>query len=309
MEQVYSDAQLIKHWPGFTNHVMEVNGTQLHFVDSGGEGPVLICLPGWPQTWYSYRSVALPLADHFRVIVVDIRGMGSSATPTSGYDKKTMATDVYKLMAMLGISKAHLLGHDIGGMVAASLAHNYSDVVERLILADGLHPNEGMMQMKLMPPPGTFGEKIDHQQPYTWWMSFNQVKELPEKLLEGRYRYLLDWLFDYVMVDSSKIPDFERDVYASVYNQPERIRASNGWYQAFNQDIADAKNYSKLNMPVLGIASNVSSGFYQYSLPMIAENYQLVNLDNTGHYMFEENSSGVYEAILKYLKNSSRGND
>lgn len=309
MEQVYSDEQLIKHWPGFTSHVMEVNGTQLHFVDGGGEGQVLICLPGWPQTWYSYRSVALPLADHFRVIVVDIRGMGSSATPASGYDKKTMATDVYELMRLLGIGRAYVMGHDIGGMVACSLAHNYPEVVERLILADGLHPNEGMMQMKLMPPPETFGEKIDHQQPYTWWMSFNQVKELPEKLLEGRYRYLLDWLFDYVMVDSSKMPDFDREVYAYVYNQPERIRASNGWYQAFNQDIADAKNYSKLKMPVLGIASNVSYGFYQYTLPTIAENYQLLNLENTGHYMFEENSTGVCEAILKYLKNSNQGND
>jgi hypothetical protein len=55
-------------------------------------------------------------------------------------------------------------------------------------------------------------------------------------------------------------------------------------------------------MPVLGIASNVSSGFYQYSLPMIAENYQLVNLENTGHFMFEENSSGIYETIMTYLK-------
>jgi pimeloyl-ACP methyl ester carboxylesterase len=309
MEQVYNDEQLIKHWPGFTSHVVEVNGIQLHFVDGGGIGPVLICLPGWPQTWYSYRSVAVPLADHFRVIVVDIRGMGSSATPASGYDKKTMATDVYELMRLLGISKAYVMGHDIGGMVACSLAYNYPEVVERLILADGLHPNEGMMQMKLMPPPETFGEKIDHQQPYTWWMSFNQVKELPEKLLEGRYRYLLDWLFDYVMVDSSKMPDFERNVYAHVYNQPERIRASNGWYQAFNQDIADAKNYSKLQMPVLGIASNVSSGFYKYALPTIAENYQLLNLENTGHYMFEENPSGVCEAILIYLNSGNLGND
>ncbi|MEH3114596.1 alpha/beta hydrolase [Pedobacter terrae] len=302
MEQVYSDAQLLKHWPGFTSHIVEVNGTQLHFVDSRGNGPVLICLPGWPQSWYSYRAVALPLADYFRVIVVDIRGMGSSATPASGYDKKTMATDVYELMGLLGISKAHVLGHDIGGMVAASLAHNYPDAVERLILADGLHPNEGMMQMKLIPPQETFSEKIDHQQPYMWWMSFNQIKELPEKLLEGRYRYLLDWLFDYVMVDSSKMPDFERNIYAYVYNQSERIRASNGWYQAFHQDIADAQEYSKLQMPVLGIASNVSSGFYQYALPTIAENYQLVNLDNTGHFMFEENPAGVYETIMTYLK-------
>jgi len=301
MKTQYQDEELIKNWPGFTSQIIDVNATQLHYVD-GGTGPVLICLPGWPQTWYSYRAIAPQLAAHFRVIVVDIRGMGSSAMPLAGYDKKTMATDVYEMMRKLGITKAHVLGHDIGGMVAASLAHNFPDVVESLILADGLHPNEGMMQMKLMPAPGTFGDKIDNQQPYTWWMGFNQVKGLPEKLLEGRFRYLLDWLFHYVMVDDSKMTDFERSVYAAVYDQPERIRASNAWYQTFGQDIEDAKTYSKLRMPVLGLASNVSYGYYQYALPGIAEEYKLVHLEDTGHYMFEENPDAVINAITEHLR-------
>ncbi|GAB2686395.1 hypothetical protein GCM10027037_05390 [Mucilaginibacter koreensis] len=171
-------------------------------------------------------------------------------------------------------------------------------------MADGLHPNEGMMQVKLM-PPGTFREKIDNQQPYTWWMGFNQVKGLPEILLQGRYRALLDWLFNYVMVDDSKMPDFDKSCYAAVYNQPERIRASNAWYQAFNQDIEDAKTYSKLKMPVLGIASNVSFGYYQYALPAVADCYKLLHLEKTGHYMFEENPEAVIEAIIEHILENS----
>jgi len=304
MQVEYTEEELIKSWKGFTNHTAEVNGTQLHYVD-GGQGPALICLPGWPQTWYSYHRVAPELAQHFRVIVIDIRGMGSSGTPPSGYDKKTMAADVYALLQQLGIEKVHVLGHDIGGMVAMSLAFNFPELVEKLIVADGLHPSEGMMQMRLLPAPGTFNDKIDHQQPYTWWMSFNQVKGLPEKLLEGRYLYLLDWLFQYVMVDDSKMSDFEKEVYAAVYNQPERIRASNAWYQTFNQDIEDAKGYSQLQMPVLGIASNVSHGFYHYALPALAVNHQIVHLADTGHYMFEENPEAVNKAIISFLNNGS----
>ncbi len=301
MQIQYTDQELIKHWDGFTSHTIAVNGTQLHYVD-GGEGPALICLPGWPQTCYSYHKVAPTLAEHFRVIIVDIRGMGSSATPASGYDKKTMATDIYHLIQYLGLQQVYILGHDIGGMVAMSLAFNYPEIVAKLIVADGLHPSESMMQMRLLPAPGTFGSKIDNQQPYTWWMSFNQVKGLPEQLLEGRYRFLLDWLFSYVMIDDSKMSDFEREVYAAVYNQPERIRASNAWYQTFNQDIEDAKSYNQLQMPVLGIASNVSYGFYQYALPMLAAQYQLVHLADTGHYMFEENPEAVSEAIIGFIK-------
>jgi len=300
MQNQYTDQELIKKWAGFTSHTIKVNGTQLHYVD-GGKGATLLCLPGWPQTWYSYHKVAPALAMHFRIIVVDIRGMGSSATPPSGYDKKTMATDVYQLIQLLGLQQVYVLGHDIGGMVAMSLAFNYPEVVKKLIVADGLHPSEGMMQMRLLPAPGTFGHKIDNQQPYTWWMSFNQVTGLPEQLLQGRYRFLLDWLFEYVMVDASKMSDFERDLYATIYNQAERIRASNAWYQTFNQDIEDAKSYSQLKMPVLGIASNVSYGFYQYALPMLAAQYQLVHLADTGHYLFEENPEEVNDAIIAFI--------
>jgi pimeloyl-ACP methyl ester carboxylesterase len=307
METPYTDETLIRDWNGFTNHLINVNGTQLHYVD-GGSGVPLICLPGWPQTWYSYRTIAPRLAENFRVIVVDIRGMGSSATPDSGYDKKTMAADIRALILQLGLKKAFVMGHDIGGMVAMSLAHNFPETVSALIVADGLHPSEGMLQMPLIPAAGTFTDKIDPRQPYTWWMGFNQIRELPEKLLAGRYRYLLDWLFGYVMTDESLISGFEREVYAAVYNQPERIRASNAWYQAFHQDIADGKNYQKLSLPVLGIASNVSYAFYQYALPFSAENYELVHLADTGHYMFEENPEAVLEAVSAFLNKAGSGN-
>ncbi|KAA0128432.1 alpha/beta hydrolase [Chryseobacterium sp. SN22] len=300
MQTQYTDESLIQDWTGFTNHTIHVNGTELHYVD-GGSGIPIICLPGWPQTWYSYRNIALPLAEDYRVIVVDIRGMGSSAAPSSGYDKKTMAADIHELILQLGLKQAFVLGHDIGGMVAVSLAYNFPESVSGLILADGLHPSEGMLQMPLIPASGTFSDKINPEQPYTWWMGFNQIKGLPEKLLEGRYRHLLDWLFHYVMTDDRKISDFEKEVYASVYNQPERIRASNAWYQAFHQDIEDAESYRKLPMPVLGIASNVSYRFYQYALPSTAEQYELVHLADTGHYMFEENPEDVLKVVLDYL--------
>ncbi|HEX8607228.1 MAG TPA: alpha/beta hydrolase, partial [Pedobacter sp.] len=253
----YSDEELIKHWPGFENKYATVNGVALHYVE-GGTGMPLICLPGWPQTWYSFKNIAPALAERYRVFVVDIRGMGTSGKPESGYDKKTMATDIYELITQLGLEKVHLLGHDIGGMVAMSMAFNYPESIKRLVLMDGAHPSEGILQMPLIPPLGTFKDKMTGEAQYVWWMGFNQVKGLPEKLLEGRFQYLLDWLFAYVMIDETKMPAFEREVYASAYNQSESIRASNAWYQTFTQDIEDSKAYEQLTMPVLGIGSNVS---------------------------------------------------
>jgi pimeloyl-ACP methyl ester carboxylesterase len=297
----YSDEKLIKRLPGFTNHYATVNGVRLHYVE-GGHGPALVCLPGWPQTWYSYHPIAAELAQHYRVIIVDIRGMGSSDKPATGYDKKTMAQDIYELLRHLGLSNASLLGHDIGGMVATSFAFNHPEATDKLILADGAHPSEGMRQMPMLPAPGSFTDKMSGQQPYIWWMAFNQVKELPEQLLAGRFQHLLDYLFRYVMLDESCMSAFDRAVYAAVYNQPENIRASNAWYQAIDQDIADANTYTRLTMPVLGIGSQVSYNYLQMSLPYMAENAQVVGILDSGHYMFEERPAHVLQAVLDFLQ-------
>ena len=297
----YSDEVLIQHWPGFTNHYAAVNGITLHYV-SGGKGEPLICLPGWPQNWYSFKNVAVALAKNYQVFVIDIRGMGSSGKPSSGYDKKTMAEDIYQLSRQLGLMQVSLLGHDIGGMVAMSFAFNYPSAVKKLIIADGMHPSEGMMHMPLLPAKGTFHQKMDANQPYAWWMSFNQVQGLPEKLLEGRFQYLLDYLFSYVMIDEHKMSDLERQLYASLYNDPEQIRAANGWYQTFTQDIEDAKSYTQLTMPVLGLGSYVSYNYMTMALPMVATDCKVTGIMDSGHYLFEEKPDEVIKAVLGFLK-------
>ena len=298
---IYSDEELIKQFPGFRNQYATVNGVRLHYVE-GGSGQPLICLPGWPQTWFSFHPIAAQLAREYRVIIVDIRGMGSSDKPESGYDKKTMAQDIYALMQHLGLAKAALLGHDIGGMVAASFAFNHPEATEKLILADGAHPSEGMRYMSLLPAPGAFGSKMDGHQPYVWWMAFNQVMGLPEKLLEGRFQHLLDYLFAYVMLDDSKMPAFDRAVYAAAYNSADSIRAANAWYQAFEQDMVDANTYAPLTMPVLGIGSNVSFENMKMGLPAMAPNSQVIGILDSGHYMFEEKPEQVLAAVLGSLQ-------
>lgn len=297
----YSDEALLRHFPGFTNHYATVNGVRLHYVE-GGSGEPLICLPGWPQTWFSYHPIAARLAQHYRVIVVDIRGMGTSDKPETGYDKKTMAQDIYALLQHLGLPNASLLGHDIGGMVAASFACNHPEATNKLILADGGHPSDGMRYMALLPAPGAFAGKMDAHQPYVWWMAFNQVPGLPERLLEGRFQHLLDYLFAYVMLDDSQMPAFDRAVYAAAYNDAASIRAANAWYQAFEQDMADARTYAPLTLPVLGIGSYVSFENIKMSLPAMAPNAQITGILDSGHYIFEEKPEQVLAAVLNFLQ-------
>src|SRR5215217_9206738 len=96
-------------------------GLRMHFV-TAGEGPrTIVLLHGFPQTWWQWHAIIPPLVEAgFRVVAPDLRGAGDSWRPTTGYDKRTMAADVHRLLGdHLGVGEpAIVAGHDIGLMVA-----------------------------------------------------------------------------------------------------------------------------------------------------------------------------------------------
>lgn len=302
-DETLSDEALVRLLPGdFENGSAEVNGTALHYV-IGGEGSPVVLLPGWPQTWWAFRKVMPALARRHNVVAVDLRGMGGSARPEGGYDKKTMAVDIRELIRHLGHEKADLVGHDIGAMVAYSLAANHPEVVGRLALLDVTHPHEGFGQLVLLPRPG---QKVNPDDPpggprYRWWFAFNQVRGLPEQLVTGRARHLVDWLVEYSAVDPGAIDDRDRAVYAAAYSEPDAIRAGNGWYRAFGQDIADEKGYGKLSVPVLMLAGVHSYAELKDVLPRKAAEVTVLPVEHCGHYMAEERPEAVVELLTEFL--------
>jgi pimeloyl-ACP methyl ester carboxylesterase len=293
MEMQYSDEELIKSLPNFSNHYAEVNGTRLHYV-SGGQGEPLILIPGYPETWWAYHKVMPLLASKYYVVVVEMRGMGSSDKSISGYDKKNMAKDIHELVKILGFEKVNIGGHDIGAHVAFSFAANHPETTSKLIILDTPHPDSSMYHLPMLPIPGA-------NYLYPWWLAFNQVKELPEQLLEGRMDIVINYLFHNLIINNQSITDFDKSIYASAYNSKAAIRASNAWYQAFPQDIEDKKTYDKLNMPVIGIGG---SGYemLQMSLPNTSTNLQLKKIEESGHFILSEKPDEVGRYIIEFLE-------
>ena len=105
----------------FSHRMASVNGIQLHYV-IGGHGDPLVLLHGWPETWYEWRHVMPALAKNYTVIAPDLRGLGDSSRPLTGYDGKTTAEDIHQLVAQLGFKQIFLVGHDVGSQPAYSYA-------------------------------------------------------------------------------------------------------------------------------------------------------------------------------------------
>jgi cephalosporin-C deacetylase-like acetyl esterase len=77
----------------FSHNTASVNDIKLHYV-IGGHGPPVVLLHGWPETWYAWHTVMPALAKNYTVIAPDLRGLGDSSKPTTGYDGKTVAEDI-----------------------------------------------------------------------------------------------------------------------------------------------------------------------------------------------------------------------
>jgi pimeloyl-ACP methyl ester carboxylesterase len=110
------------------------------FVRWGGTGPAVVLIHGYAENSDSWTPLAADLMKDHTVVVPDLRGIGKSSKPESGYDKKTQAQDMRAVVIALGYDKTLVVAHDIGNMVAYAYAATYSDKVERLVVMDAPIP-------------------------------------------------------------------------------------------------------------------------------------------------------------------------
>jgi len=293
------DAGLVATLPGFKNAYASVNGIRLHYVE-GGSGEPLVLLPSWPQTWWEYSRVLPRLAARYRVIVVDYRGMGGSDKPAAGYDKKTMASDVHALVTQLGLESVNIAGNDVGAMVAYSFAANHPKATRKLVMMDTPHPFGVFEQIPLLPAPGTYDLDNAARAVHPWWFAFNQIPGFSERVFDGRYGLVQDWLFDYLAADRAKITAHDRSVYIAAYGSSEALRAANSWFSSFAKDIADVGTYAPLTVPVLGLGG-ISYDFLAAFLSTAAPNASVLKLPNTGHWIPDEQPDETVRQFTEFF--------
>ena len=128
-------------FPGFaTRRIEAADGIEIH-LRTGGSGPPLLLLHGYPQTHVMWHKVAPDLARHCTLVIPDLRGYGGSSAPLGDeehltYSKRAMAEDGLIVMRELGHPRFMVAGHDRGGRVAYRLALDYPEAVTALVPVD-----------------------------------------------------------------------------------------------------------------------------------------------------------------------------
>ena len=285
----------------FSHHMAVINGVQIHYV-IGGHGDPVVLLHGWPETWYEWHKVMPALAKNHTVIAPDMRGLGDSSKPLTGYDGKTVAEDIHQLVTKLGFKPIFLVGHDFGAQIAYSYAAAHPKEVKNLVV----------MTMNI---PGF----IPAGKVPSWWSVLHQTRDLPEALVQGKELMYLSWFFNNLAYNPSALtPDINE--FVSHYSAPGGMRAGFEYYRAAPQDAIENQNYSKtkLTMPVLAVGAsyypvfggNVTGnsllGDYPlYAMKALAQNVRGIQVPNSGHWIPEERPDFVIKMLENFFGGTS----
>lgn len=279
----------------FTSRLVEVNGLRLHAV-TGGDGPALLLIGGWPQTWYAWREVMPALAREHTVVAVDSRGAGLSDKPDDGYDAGTLAADLVALMAALGHDRFDVVGHDIGTWTGYALAADHPERVGRLAILEAVIPG-------LTPSPPFFGPAAANLR--LWQFGFNRLTDLNEELVRGRERLFFGWQFATKAATPTAIPAYAVDVYVdAITADPRALRASFAYYRALDETIAqnEQRGKTRLTLPVLAVGGALWSGASAaQTMRLAADDVTGVVLDDCGHYPAEEQPARFVEILKDFL--------
>jgi pimeloyl-ACP methyl ester carboxylesterase len=270
----------------FSHHMASVNGIQLHYV-IGGHGDPVVLLHGWPQTWYEWHKVMPALAKNYTVIAPDLRGLGDSSKPVTGYDGNTTAEDIYQLVSQLGLGqKIYLVGHDVGVLTAYSYAASHPNNVSKLVILD----------VPPLPPPGF--------EDCCWWFRFHQTPDIPEMLTAGKEREYLSWFYRYAY-NPEAITQADIDKYVSKYSASGGMRAGFEYYRAFPTTLEQNKDHAnvKLQMPVLALGGEYSFGTAALdSMKSLATNVHGGVVPSSGHWIAEEQPKFLVEQLTKFFR-------
>ena len=269
---------------------------------TGGRGPALLLLHGYPQTQFMWHLVADRLAESFTLVMPDLRGYGDSGKPDtdsnhSPYSKRVMAADMAELMTGLGHQTFSIMGHDRGGRVAHRLARDYPGRVSRLAVLD-IAPTANMYGATDM----TFAKAYYH------WFFLIQPYPLPETLIGANPEFYLrqkigSWGKSGDVHSGKAMADYLR-----CFSDPATIHASCEDYRAAASIdlVHDAENQSqRLNIPLFAISGADSFVASQYNLKAEWEtSFHVVKTATVpgGHFLPEESPNELLALVIPFFK-------
>jgi pimeloyl-ACP methyl ester carboxylesterase len=278
-----------------------VNDTSIYYRDVGSGEEVVVLLHGFPETGDAFAPVIAELGKRFRLIVPDMRGLGRSPPPSSGYDKRTVAVDIRDLLDRIGIDRVHVVGYDLGARVAFSFALQFPQRIRTLTVASAFI--EGLAGTAQMKQGAADNPRTRH---------FAQFAKVDESV--ARYRGREEELILAFMNSRTKSRQFaaaDVSLYVAAARRDGGLRASFKYYEAFGADeifVAQADKSVLRDLPALAAGCEAEGDvlFRQLSAAEMRRVRRAV-LKGCEHWAFEETPSETLSVLVEFLSQQPTG--
>lgn len=291
-------------FPGFATRRIDVGGVEM-FLRTGGSGPPLLLLHGYPMTHVTWHKIAAELARHCTLVIPDLRGYGASSAPAGDaehrtYSKRAMAEDCLGVMRALGHQRFVAAGHDRGGRVAYRLALDHPEAVRALVPVDILPTAEVWRRTTAESALGSYH-----------WMFLAQPYPLPETLISSNCEYYVDHTLK-SWAKSRDLSPFSAAAlthYRALIRAPERVHAMCEDYRAGASidrklDEAALAAGSKITCPTFVLWSSHYLG-NRGTDPLEVWRGWCTNVTGAvidcGHFLAEENPQATLAALIPFL--------
>ena len=278
----------------YESQAANLTGAKIHYLQAGTGTKKLVLIHGFGDTSHMWIPLFEEFGKNYTIIAPDMRGLGESSRPTTGYDKKTMSADIHELVKGLGYEQINLVGHDIGLMVAYSYAAQYPNEVEKLALLEAPIPGIGDVWQKVYTTPAL------------WHFHFVN-SPIALDLVKGRERIFLEHFWQTLSPHPETFSEADRQIYAKSYAQEGAMRAAFEMFKNFDrQDAIDNRKLAvtKLPVPVLTIEGDKAmGGALEIQAKLVANNVTSIILPDTGHWLMEQRPAETKAELRKFFAN------
>ena len=289
------------------HRMVRANGIALHVAEQG-TGPLVLLLHGFPQFWWAFQRQLTDLSDAgFRAVAVDLRGFGASDKPPRGYDIPNLAADIAQLVTSLGESDAMVVGTDLGGMLAWTMAANHPSTVRSLAILGAAHPLR--MRSALAARDAT------QRHAWAWATRTFQVPRRPERLLaqDATYvRALFDrWTGPRWRGTPGYVADVARYAQAMQIHPVSYCAAEYFRWMVRSSVRADGRRFAQqLRVPITAPVLHLHGDFDTCILPSTAQgsgqyvtgDYEWRVLDGVGHFPHNEVPELISGELIRWAK-------
>lgn len=281
-----------------SHHYTSVNGVKLHYVRQG-KGEPLLLIHGWPGFWFEWHKNIPELAQHYDVIVPDMRGFAYSdkpdAPPEVAYNDTAFAEDIRAFIDFYHFDKVRIVSHDFGAVWMQRFARMYPERLHKLVLFDPPYPGIGARWFQL---PQVFQSwyQIFHQQPW--------AEDLVGSSKQATEIYLRHFLSAW-SANKDLWTDDEIKAYVEAYSQPGALRGGFNCYRAVMRGGMQSSGDLTVKTPTLVLWGDSDSILpYEWSdnLPQFFSNHTLKKMEGVGHFMMREAPDRVNAEILNFMK-------